>query len=238
MVELPVYHFGSGKVATTEVDESAFGADVRWRLLRDAVIMYQANQRVGTHSTKTRSEVKGANRKPWRQKGTGRARAGTRRSPIWRGGGITFGPKPRDCGYHLPKKALRQALRSAVLGKLLDGEVAMVEGAAFEVPKTREFTKAFSGLSVTGSALVVLAEGQDVLGAAFARPLLRHAQLGVLDADPVRDDLAVIHLRVHGDDHAGDVRQHPLDLRANIPLRCQLVLEVLARDEIAVWIPG
>jgi large subunit ribosomal protein L4 len=192
MVEVPVYRFATGKVGKTKVDETAFGDGVRWRLLRDAVGMYQANRRVGTHSTKTRSEVKGANRKPWRQKGTGRARAGTRRSPIWRGGGIVFGPKPRDYGYHLPKKALRQALRSALLGKLLDGEVAMVEGAAFEVPKTREFAKAFTGLSVSGSALVVLAEGQDV----FFRSARNLARTNVRRAQDLNAHDVVVHQRV------------------------------------------
>jgi large subunit ribosomal protein L4 len=161
MVQVPVYRFDTNEVGSAEVDETVFGESVRWRLLRDSVVMYQANRRVGTHSTKTRSEVKGANRKPWRQKGTGRARAGTRRSPIWRGGGITFGPKPRDYSYNMPRKALQQALRSAVLGKLLDGEVAFLDGADFPEPKTKRFVEAFDRLDIRGSALVVLPEGEE-----------------------------------------------------------------------------
>ena len=156
MVEVPVYRFDTKELGSTEVDESLFGDRVRWRLLRDSVVMYQANRRVGTHSTKTRAEVKGTNAKPWRQKGTGRARSGSRRSPIWRGGGIVFGPKPRDYSYSMPKKALRQALRSAVLGKLLDGEVAFVDAAVFDEPRTKRVAEALQKLGVTGSALLVL----------------------------------------------------------------------------------
>lgn len=163
MVQVRVFDFGTGQVGSKEIDEAAFGDEVRWTLLRDAVVMYQANRRVGTHSTKTRAEVKGAVRKPWRQKGTGRARSGSRKSPIWRGGGIVFGPKPRDYGYSMPRKALRQALRSAVLGKLLDGEVDLLAGAALESPRTREFARAMTGLGIEGSALVVLRREDEVL---------------------------------------------------------------------------
>jgi len=163
MVEVPVYDFSSGTVGTQEVDESVFGDQVKMRLVRDAVVMYQANRRVGTHSTKTRGEVSGSQKKPWRQKGTGRARAGTRKSPIWRGGGITFGPRPRDYSYRMPRKALRGALASALLGKLRDGEVALLSSATLDAPKTKEFVKAYAGLSVTGSAFVVLSEHDDTL---------------------------------------------------------------------------
>ena len=177
MVDVPVYRFDTSDVSQAEVDESSFGDDVKWRVLRDAVVMYQANRRQGTHSTKTRSEVKGANTKPWRQKGTGRARAGTRRSPLWRGGGIIFGPKPRDYSYSMPRKALVQALRSAVLGKLRDGEVAMLEGAKFDEPKTKRISDAFAGLEVGGSALVVHAGDENLYRSArnIARTRVRSA---------------------------------------------------------------
>ena len=163
MVKIPVYRFGTDVLGDAEIDETVFGDRIRWRLLRDAVVMYQANLRVGTHSTKTRAEVKGANRKPWRQKGTGRARAGSRQSPIWRGGGVVFGPKPRDYSYHMPKKARRQALCSALLGKLRDGEVALIEAADLDTPKTKPFAEAFAKLGIAGSALVVLPREADVL---------------------------------------------------------------------------
>lgn len=163
MVQVPVYRFGTGDVGTAEVDETAFGDGIRWRLLRDAVVMYQANLRVGTHSTKTRSEVAGSRTKPWRQKGTGRARSGRRNSPVWRGGGVIFGPKPRDYSYSMPRKALKRALGSAILGKLRDGEVALISGAKLDAPKTGEMAKVFRGLSIDGSALVVLPSEDTVL---------------------------------------------------------------------------
>jgi large subunit ribosomal protein L4 len=155
MVSVPVYKFDTGEVGSAEIDETRFGEEIRWRVLRDAVVMYQANRRVGTHAAKTRAEVAGSGKKPWRQKGTGRARAGTRKSPIWRGGGVVFAKKPRDFGYSMPRKALREALRSAILGKLLDGEVALVENLSLAEPKTKEMVKVLKGLEVGGSALVV-----------------------------------------------------------------------------------
>ena len=122
------------------------------------IVMYQANRRVGTHSTKTRAEVKGAMQKPWRQKGTGRARSGSRKSPIWRGGGVVFGPKPRDYSYSMPRKALRAALRSALLGKLRDGEVAILEGAQMDAPKTKVMAGVLKGIEGSGTTLFVLPE--------------------------------------------------------------------------------
>ena len=160
MVSVPVYQFDTGKVGSAEVDETCFGEEIRWRVLRDAVVMYQANRRVGTHAAKTRAEVAGSKKKPWRQKGTGRARAGTKKSPIWRGGGVAFAKKPRDFGYKMPRKALREALRSALLGKLLDGEVALVENMVIAEPKTKEIVKVLRGLEVDGSALVVHPGGE------------------------------------------------------------------------------
>ena len=161
MVSVPVYEFDTGKVGSAEVDETCFGEEIRWRVLRDAVVMYQANRRVGTHAAKTRAEVAGSKKKPWRQKGTGRARAGTRKSPIWRGGGVVFAKKPRDFSYSMPRKALREALRSAVLGKLLDGEVALVDNLVIEEPKTKEMVKVLKGLEIGGSALVVHQGGPE-----------------------------------------------------------------------------
>ena len=163
MVKVPVYRFDTGEVTSSEVDESAFGSEVKWRVLRDAVVMYLANRRQGTHSAKTRAEVNYSNKKPYKQKGTGRARAGTRRSPLWRGGGVIFAVKPRDYSYTMPREALRQALRSAVLGKLRDGEVALLDGASPSAPKTKVMVKAFQGLSIDGSALVVMPGGEAVL---------------------------------------------------------------------------
>lgn len=192
MVEVPVYRFDTGEVGKTSLDETAFGAEVKWRLLRDAVVMYNANRRQGTHSAKTRAEVNYTNRKPWKQKGSGRARAGTRRSPLWRGGGVIFAVKPRDYSYSMPRKALKQALRSAMLGKLLDGEVCFVEGGTFERPCTKEFAKAWKGLSITGSALVVV-PGEEAILRKSARNLDRAV---VRSSDELNAYDVVIHERV------------------------------------------
>lgn len=145
-------------LGATVVDITSLGDKVKKRLLFDAVHMYESRKRVGTASTKTRSEVAGSGHKPWRQKGTGRARSGTRKSPIWRGGGVTHGPKPRDYSYSLPKKALREALRSAVLSKFRDDEVRLVEGLSFATPSTRRMATLLKDAGIEGACLVVTAD--------------------------------------------------------------------------------
>ena len=127
---------------------------VRYSLLKEAVVMYRARKRVGTHETKTRSQVAGSNKKPWRQKGTGRARAGTRKSPLWRGGGIIFGPHPRDYSYDINRKQRKLAVRSALLSKFLDGQVVILDGLRLEGVKTKPLAKALSALGIRGSCLI------------------------------------------------------------------------------------
>ena len=156
--EAKVYAFdGSGEPQVETLDERLFGAEVNADLLYRTVRMQRANRRQGTHSTKTRGEVSGGGRKPWRQKGTGRARAGSRRSPLWVGGGTVFGPKPRSYATKLTKKMRRGALRSALSDRALEGRVVLVDRIPFEEPKTRNAVDLLSKLGVTGSALVVVA---------------------------------------------------------------------------------
>ncbi len=143
MIQLPLYDKQGAKVSTVEVDENLFGGKIHRTLLHDVVVMYEANKRLGTHSTKTRGEVAGSKKKPWKQKHTGRARAGTIRSPIWRHGGIIFGPRPRDYSYDMPRKMKRLALDSALLGKFKDQEALVIEG--FDVP-AKPSTKSFAQL--------------------------------------------------------------------------------------------
>jgi len=158
MIEVPVLDINGEEKEKLQVDEAAFGGKVRLKLLREAVIMYEANQRIGTASTKTRGEVSGSGRKPYRQKGTGYARAGSRRSPIWRGGGITFGPKPRDYSYRLPRKALKLALKSAILGKLLDNEVTLVDELKLEQPKTKLMAKILESLGLRENTCLIVSD--------------------------------------------------------------------------------
>ena len=150
-----VKKYSGGSVQSTEVDESLFGDRVLGRTLKDAVVMYEANARAGTVKTKTRGEVKGPNRKLWRQKHTGRARMGTRKSPLWRGGGIVFGPRPRDYSYHMPRKARQVALRNAVFTKFRDGEVAVVDGLPGDKPNTGQAVSILATLGMERSVLVV-----------------------------------------------------------------------------------
>ncbi|MHC4820653.1 MAG: 50S ribosomal protein L4 [Planctomycetota bacterium] len=163
MANIQVLKFDDGSVGSRDTDTAGLGKRPHRRVMREAVIMYEANQRAGTHSTKTRAEVAYRGTKPYRQKGTGRARAGTRRSPLWRGGGITFGPKPRDYSYHMPRKALRAAVRSAVLGKYIDNEVSAMDGVSLDQPSTKRMATALGALGLTGSALLVMPERDDVI---------------------------------------------------------------------------
>ena len=128
--------------------------------VHDTVVAYQAAQRMGTACTKTMGEVAGSGKKPWRQKGTGRARAGSFASPLWRGGGVVFGPKPRDFGKKVSRKTRQLALRKAISERLRAGDVVLVEELKLESPKTKEFKGLLSALELKGSALIV-AQGTD-----------------------------------------------------------------------------
>jgi len=139
-----------------EINEAQLGGEVRERLLRSAVVMYEANKRVGTAAAKGRSQIAGTTRKPYSQKGTGRARAGTVKSPLWRGGGVTFGPSPRDYRQQMPKKARRAALKSAVLAKMKDGEVSVITEIDCPEIKTKPMAELLNRIGVEGKCLIVI----------------------------------------------------------------------------------
>jgi large subunit ribosomal protein L4 len=153
MVEVKV--FQGGAVATKNVDAAAFGTKVLGRTLKDAVVMYEANARQGTVRAKTRAMVKGPNKKLWPQKHTGRARMGTPKSPLWRGGGRIHPPEPRDHSYHMPKQARRAALRNAIFTKFRDQEVAIADGWPTGAPSTKSAIGILSQLGMSRSATVV-----------------------------------------------------------------------------------
>ncbi len=163
MLEVQVFDKNGGLKDPASVSEDEFGGTVHETLLRDAVIMYEANMRDCIAHTKTRSEVAGGGRKPWAQKHTGRARAGTIRSPLWKGGGIVFGPRPRDFGYSMPRKAKKVALYSAILAKLKDNEVTLIEGLVFKKPSTKKFLGLIRSLGISGSCLLVVQDRDDVI---------------------------------------------------------------------------
>lgn len=146
------------QVGEIELNDSVFGIEPNNHVLFEAVVMQRASLRQGNHKVKNRSEVRGGGRKPWRQKGTGRARQGSIRSPQWRGGGVVFGPVPRSYSYKLPKKVRRLAIKSALSSKVLAENILVLESLAFETPKTKEFATVLKGLSVEKKALIVTAD--------------------------------------------------------------------------------
>ncbi|MDX1769948.1 MAG: 50S ribosomal protein L4 [Planococcaceae bacterium] len=145
-------------VGEIELNDSIFGIEPNGSVLFDAVIAQRASLRQGNHKVKNRSEVAGGGRKPWKQKGTGRARQGSIRSPQWRGGGVVFGPVPRSYSYKLPKKVRRLALRSALSAKVLEENFVVLEGLVLNAPKTKDFLKVLKDLSIEKKALFVTAE--------------------------------------------------------------------------------
>ncbi len=146
-------------VGTITLEEDALGGKIKNRLMHAAAVMYHANLRQGSHSTKTRAEIAGSSKKMYRQKGTGRARAGNRKSGTRRGGGVIHGPKPRDYSYSMPKKQREAALRSAVLTKAKDGELHVVAGLTFDAPKTKALDKLLSDHGIAHDTALVATDG-------------------------------------------------------------------------------
>jgi len=163
MIELAVYNTDGQEVESLKVDESAFGGVVRYPLLKQAIVMYHANKRVGTAATKNRSLVAGSTRKIYRQKGTGFARAGTRRTAKRVGGGVTFAKSARDFRKRMPKKQRRLARDSAILAKLKSNNVVVVDGLNLEKPKTKDFVNVLSNLRIDRSCLVAVGGYDDNL---------------------------------------------------------------------------
>ena len=157
MASVKVYDIEGKEVETLELNDSIFGVEINEHLMHLAVVGQLANSRQGTQSAKTRSEVSGGGRKPWRQKGTGHARQGSTRSPQWTGGGVVFAPKPRDYSVKMNKKEKRIALKSALTSRVNEGKLIVVDELKFEAPKTKEFAKVMANLN-TKKALVVLNE--------------------------------------------------------------------------------
>lgn len=154
-MELPLKDMQGATVGSIEVSDAVFDTPLNTAVIHQVMVGQLANKRAGTHSTKTRAEVRGGGRKPWRQKGTGRARHGSTRSPQWRTGGVVFGPKPRDYSQRTPKKMRRLAIRSLLSQKVRDGEVTVVEDFRLPEPKTQEVLRALAGLDISSKCLVV-----------------------------------------------------------------------------------
>jgi large subunit ribosomal protein L4 len=167
MASVSVRDPAGAETGSVELDESTFGIEPNVAVMHQVVTAQLAAARAGTQSTKTRAEVRGGGAKPWRQKGTGRARQGSIRSPQWRGGGVALGPKPRSYRQRTPKKMVKLALRSALSDRAAEGRVAVVSRWDFASPKTREARVALQSLGVEGKALVVLGPDEEVAAKSF-----------------------------------------------------------------------
>ena len=162
MAVCDVVNSSAEKVGEVELKDDLFGVEVKPSILHEVVCMQRANRRAGTASTKTRGEVRGGGAKPWRQKGTGRARAGSRTSPLWRGGGTIFGPKPRDYSYRLPKKVRRLALKMALSARLSEGNMVVIDSLGLNEIKTRDFVNVMKNFQFD-DCLVVTPDKDPVL---------------------------------------------------------------------------
>lgn len=157
MANVALYNMEGAEVGTVELSDSIFGVEVKENLVHQAVVLYLANQRQGTQKAKTRSEVSGGGRKPWRQKGTGHARQGSTRSPQWTGGGVVFAPVPRDYTFKMNKKEKRIALKSALTAKVQENKFLVLDELKFDEIKTKKMVSVLDALKV-GKALVVIAD--------------------------------------------------------------------------------
>jgi len=163
MPTVAIYDIANKKVGDLELNESIFGVEINEALLHQAVVMQLASQRLGTHATKTRGLVRGGGRKPWKQKGTGRARSGSTRSPIWVGGGTVFGPAPRSYAFRMPRKQRRLAIMCALSDKVQSGDFVVLDSIDFAAPKTKDMVKMLNDFSVDSKALIITAgEAENV----------------------------------------------------------------------------
>ena len=187
MANVTVYNMEGKEVGTMELNDAVFGAKVNEHLVHMAVVQYLANKRQGTQKAKTRSEVSGGGRKPWRQKGTGHARQGSTRSPQWTGGGMVFAPVPRDYSFKINKKEKRAAMRSVLTDKVQNNKLIVLEDLKLDAIKTKDFVKVLDNLKV-GKALVVTgAQDMNVILSARNLPLVETSYVTVEETEGKRE---------------------------------------------------
>jgi len=187
MPKVSVFNVSGAQVGELELADSVFGIEPNVHVMHSAVVLQNAAERQGTHKTKGRSEVRGGGRKPWKQKGTGRARQGSIRSPQWVGGGTVFGPTPRSYGFKLPKKVRRLAIKSALSSKVVAQNVIVLDQLQFAAPKTKEFANVLNNLKVDRKALVVTANFEE--NVALSARNLPGVKIVAADGINVRDVL-------------------------------------------------
>ncbi|HLR09172.1 MAG TPA: 50S ribosomal protein L4 [Bacillota bacterium] len=189
MPKLALFNQDGSNAGEIELNDSVFGIEPNKHVLHEAVVMQRANMRQGTHAVKNRSQVSGGGRKPWRQKGTGRARQGSVRAPQWVGGGVVFGPAPRSYSYKLPKKVRRLALQSALSSKVKEDNVIILDGISIDTPKTKKIVEILDAFNVEDKTLIVTAEPDEVI----VRSANNLPNVNVLSVDKIN----VLDLLVH-----------------------------------------
>ena len=193
MANVKVFNMSGSEVGSIELNDSIFAVEVNTHVMHQAVVQYLANKRQGTQSALTRAEVRGGGRKPWRQKGTGRARQGSTRSPQWTGGGVVFAPKPRDYSFKLNKKVKRLALKSALTTKVNDGKFVVVDEINLPEMKTKEMVKVLNNLNVNKSLVVLEDANEKAVVAARNIPTVMTASVSTINVyDILKYDSVVV----------------------------------------------
>ena len=193
MAIVKVFNMSGSEVGSIELNDSIFAVEVNTHVMHQAVVQYLANKRQGTQSALTRAEVRGGGRKPWRQKGTGRARQGSTRSPQWTGGGVVFAPKPRDYSFKLNKKVKRLALKSALTTKVNDGKFVVVDEINLPEMKTKEMVKVLNNLNVNKSLVVLEDANEKAVVAARNIPTVKTASVSTINVyDILKYDSVVV----------------------------------------------
>lgn len=192
MANVKMFNMSGSEVGTIDLNDSIFAVEVNTHVMHQAVVQYLANQRQGTQSALTRAEVRGGGRKPWRQKGTGRARQGSIRSPQWTGGGVVFAPKPRDYSFKLNKKVKRLALKSALTTKVNDGKIVVLDELTVNA-KTKEMASVLSNLNVAKALVVVEDNNKNAVVAARNIPTVKTASVNTINVyDVLKYDSLVL----------------------------------------------
>lgn len=193
MANVKVFNMSGSEVGSIKLNDSIFAVEVNTHVMHQAVVQYLANKRQGTQSALTRAEVRGGGRKPWRQKGTGRARQGSTRSPQWTGGGVVFAPKPRDYSFKLNKKVKRLALKSALTTKVNDGKFVVVDEINLPEMKTKEMVKVLNNLNVNKSLVVLEDANEKAVVAARNIPTVKTASVSTINVyDILKYDSVVV----------------------------------------------
>ena len=193
MANVSVYNMQGAEVGSIELNDSVFGVEVNENLVHEAVVAHLANQRQGTQKAKTRSEVSGGGKKPWRQKGTGHARQGSTRSPQWTGGGVVFAPTPRDYSVSMNKKERRAALKSALTSRVQDNKLIVLDELKLDAIKTKDMVKVLDAIKVEKALIVLDSLDQNVIISARNIPQVKTTQVGTLNTyDVMKYDTVVV----------------------------------------------